>query len=58
MLVLSRKLTEAIIITLPDGRNVEIRVVDIDYGKVRLGITAPRDVPIMRQELLSEEKRP
>jgi carbon storage regulator len=27
-------------------------VVDIDRGKIRLGIEAPRDVPIYRQELL------
>jgi carbon storage regulator len=48
MLVLSRKLGEKIII----GENITITVVDIDRGKIRLGIEAPRDVPIFRQELL------
>ncbi len=48
MLVLSRKLGEKIII----GDNITITVVDIDRGKIRLGIEAPRDVPIFRQELL------
>lgn len=48
MLVLSRKLGEKIII----GDNISITVVDIDRGKIRLGIEAPRDVPIFRQELL------
>ena len=48
MLVLSRKLGEKIYI----GENVCITVVDIDRGKIRLGIEAPRDVPIYRQELL------
>ena len=48
MLVLSRKLGEKIII----GDNICITVVDIDRGKIRLGIEAPRDVPIYRQELL------
>jgi carbon storage regulator len=48
MLVLSRKLGEKIYI----GDNICITVVDIDRGKVRLGIEAPRDVPIYRQELL------
>jgi carbon storage regulator len=48
MLVLSRKLGEKIII----GENICITVVDIDRGKIRLGIEAPRDVPIFRQELL------
>jgi carbon storage regulator len=48
MLVLSRKLGEKICI----GENICITVVDIDRGKIRLGIEAPRDVPIFRQELL------
>jgi carbon storage regulator len=34
------------------GDNISITVVDIDRGKIRLGIEAPRDVPIFRQELL------
>jgi carbon storage regulator len=49
MLVLSRKLGEKIVI----GDNIFITVVDIDRGKIRLGIDAPRDVPIARQELLA-----
>ena len=48
MLVLSRKLGEKIFI----GDNVCITVVDIQGGKVRLGIECPRNVPIYRQELL------
>jgi len=48
MLVLSRKLGEKIFI----GENICITVVDIDRGKIRIGIEAPRDVPIYRQELL------
>jgi carbon storage regulator len=48
MLVLSRKLGEKIHI----GENICITVVDIDRGKVRLGIEAPRSVPVYRQELL------
>jgi carbon storage regulator len=52
MLVLSRKLGEKIYIS----DNICITVVDIDRGKIRLGIEAPRDVPIFRQELLAESK--
>ena len=48
MLVLSRKLGGKICI----GENICITVVDIDRGKIRLGIEAPRDVPVFRQELL------
>jgi carbon storage regulator len=47
MLVLSRKLGEKIFI----GDNICITVVDIDRGKIRLGIEAPRDIAIYRQEL-------
>ena len=49
MLVLSRKLGEKIFI----NDNICITVVDIDRGKIRLGIEAPRDVPIFRKELLT-----
>jgi carbon storage regulator len=34
------------------GDNICITVVDIDRGKVRLGIEAPRNIPVYRQELL------
>jgi carbon storage regulator len=54
MLVLSRKLGEKIYI----NNNICITVVDIDRGKIRLGIEAPRDVPIFRQELLTGDKAP
>jgi carbon storage regulator len=54
MLVLSRKLGEKIFI----GDNICITVVDIDRGKIRLGIEAPRDVPIYRQELLPLNQQP
>jgi carbon storage regulator len=50
MLVLSRRLGERILI----GENISITVVDIDRGKIRLGIEAPRDVSIWRKELLEK----
>jgi len=54
MLVLSRKLGEKIYIS----ENICITVVDIDQGKVRLGIEAPRNVPIFRAELLPLQGNP
>lgn len=54
MLVLSRKLGEKIYI----GENICITVVDIDRGKIRLGIDAPRSVPVFRQELLPLDNAP
>jgi carbon storage regulator len=48
MLVLSRKLGEKIVI----GDNIVLTVVKIDRNQIRLGIEAPRDVPIFREEML------
>jgi len=47
MLVLTRKKDESIII---DG-NIEIVVIGIEEGKVKLGIKAPKDVDIHRKEI-------
>ena len=47
MLVLTRRVGETIVI---DG-NIEVTVVAIQGDKVRLGINAPRSVPVDRQEV-------
>lgn len=47
MLVLSRKSQERIRI----GDNIIVTVVRIDEDKVRLGIDAPKDVPVNREEV-------
>ena len=47
MLVLSRKKAEQIVI---DG-NITVTVLEIRGDKVRLGITAPRHIPVNRQEI-------
>lgn len=52
MLVLSRKLGEKILI----GEHIVVTVVDIDRGKIRLGVEAPKDVPVHREEVLKREK--
>jgi carbon storage regulator len=48
MLVLSRKLNQEIRI----GDDIVIRVLEIKGNRVRLGIFAPREVPVLRGELL------
>ena len=47
MLALSRKKNEAIII----NNNIEITVLDIRGDQVKLGIAAPKEIPIYRKEV-------
>lgn len=53
MLVLSRKRNESIII----GDDVKITVVDVRGDKVRLGIEAPKDIPVHRMEIYEAIQR-
>lgn len=53
MLVLSRKKDEKIII----GDNITIMVIEIRGDKVRLGIEAPKDVSVHRQEVYDAIQR-
>ena len=47
MLVLTRKTNQSIMI----GDDVEVSVLAVSRDKIRLGITAPRDVPVFRKEV-------
>lgn len=51
MLILTRKQDEKIVITTPDGIRITVMVVAIRGDKVRLGIEAPKDVAIHREEI-------
>jgi len=53
MLVLSRQKDESIMI----GDDVEVIIVDVRGDKVRLGITAPRNIPVHRREVYEAIKR-
>ncbi|MFM7844139.1 MAG: carbon storage regulator CsrA [Planctomycetota bacterium] len=53
MLVLSRHRDESIII----GDDIVVTIVDIRGDKVRLGINAPQDVPVHRQEVYEAIQR-
>ncbi|HEV2943883.1 MAG TPA: carbon storage regulator CsrA [Solirubrobacteraceae bacterium] len=52
MLVLTRKRKQSIMI----GDDVEVTVLSSDGAKVRLGISAPSDVPVHRSEIYLEIK--
>jgi len=52
MLVLSRKLNQKVYI----GPDVCVTIVGIDRGKIRLGISAPKEVVIYREEIMTEEQ--
>jgi carbon storage regulator len=47
MLVLSRKVGETVVI----GNSVTVTVVEVTGNRVRLGISAPEDISILRSEL-------
>ncbi|MGC9311450.1 MAG: carbon storage regulator CsrA [Sediminispirochaetaceae bacterium] len=53
MLILSRKKDESIII----GENIEISVVDIKGDQVKIGIKAPKDIKVYRQEVFAAIQR-
>lgn len=52
MLVLSRKKDESILI----GDDITITVIKLDDGTVKLAIDAPKDIKILRKELVEQVK--
>ena len=47
MLVLTRRPGETLII----GDNIRVTILDVSGNQVRLGVTAPKDVPVHREEV-------
>lgn len=52
MLILSRKLMESIVI----NDNIEITVLEVQGDKVRIGISAPKEIPVVRKEIIETTK--
>ncbi len=52
MLILNRKVDESIII----GDNIEIKILEIVDGKIKIGIEAPRDIRVLRKEIYDAVK--
>jgi carbon storage regulator len=53
MLILTRRQSETLVI----GDNVTVTVLEIQGGRVRLGVNAPRDIVVNREELCDKEER-
>ena len=52
MLILTRRVGE----TLTIGDNIEVTVLEVRGGQVRIGVNAPRDVVVNRKEILNRLK--
>ena len=51
MLVLSRKPEESIVVILPHGEMLEIKITKIEEGRAKVGIQAPMNFKIFRKEI-------
>ena len=56
MLVLSRRKAEQIVVAIGD-RTAFIRIVDVQGAKVRVGVTAPDDVVVHREEIWNRQRQ-
>lgn len=53
MLILTRRVGETLVI----AENIEITVLGVKGGQVRIGVKAPRDVTVHREEIVERIKR-
>ena len=53
MLILTRRVGETLVI----AENIEITVLGVKGGQVRIGVKAPRDVSVHREEIIERIKR-
>ncbi len=52
MLVLTRNINQSIII----NKDVEVKILGIDRGQIKIGIDAPKEVVILRKELVGKAR--
>lgn len=52
MLVLTRKVDQGIVI----AGNIYIRVLGVERDRVKIGIAAPKEIPVLREELLDRDR--
>ena len=51
MLILTRRVNETLVISIPDGRRIEVEVLGFKGNQVRVGISADDDIVIHRGEV-------
>jgi len=59
MLVISQKEQQpedTVVITTPEGRVIEVCVMEVGRGRVKVGYTADRDIVILRRKLVQQGK--
>jgi carbon storage regulator len=52
MLILNRKTDEDIIIG--DNAEIVVKILEINYGNVKIGISAPKNIPVHRREVFEK----
>ena len=52
MLILTRRPGETIIIETPTGEKITVAVLGVKGNQIRIGMDAPKDVTILREELV------
>ena len=52
MLILARKQGESLILKTPDGTQIKVVILGTKNGLARIGVDAPSDIEILRDELL------
>jgi carbon storage regulator len=54
MLILTRKIDQGIVIS----GNIYVRVLGVERDRVKIGISAPSEITVLRQELLDSDRKP
>ena len=57
MLVISRSILESVLVYSPSGEIIEFTLLGVTNGVAKIGLTAPRDWPILRAELTEREEK-
>ena len=55
MLILTRRVGEALVIELPTGEQIRVTVTGMSGNQVRLGTEAPQEIKVSREELRVKE---